>query len=169
MWCCPTSVCSPSADDPWRCRRIAQQPVSLVGRPRTRGRKAFKFPDDLADVALLLPGRDNDIRTGFDLLCEQLGIRPRIRAEVDDMAMLRLLARDTDAVALVPSVVVRDELRSGALVEYAAVPDLYENFYAITVRRQFEPPALKQLLGRREVGVLEVLPVRAGRVRGSRD
>ncbi len=151
----------PSADDPWRCRRIAQQPVSLVGRPRARGRKAFKFPDDLADVPLLLPGRDNDIRTGFDLLCEQLGIHPRVRAEVDDMAMLRLLARDTDAVALVPSVVVRDELRSGVLVEYAAVPDLHENFYAITVRRQFEPSALKQLLGRREVGVLEVLPARA--------
>ncbi len=151
----------PGADDPWRCRRIAQQPVSLVGRPRARGRKAFKFPEDLADVALLLPGRGNDIRTGFDLLCEQLGIHPRVRAEVDDMAMLRLLARDTDAVALVPSVVVRDELRSGVLVEYASVPDLQENFYAITVRRQFEPPALKQLLGRREVGVLEVLPVPA--------
>ncbi len=157
-----------SADDPWRCRRIAQQPVSLVGRPKVRGRKAFKFPDDLADVALLLPGRDNDIRTGFDLLCEQLGIRPRVRAEVDDMALLRLLARDTDAVALVPSVVVRDELSSGVLVEYAAVPDLHENFYAITVKRQFEPPALKQLLGRRAVGVLEVVPVRAGRARGGK-
>ena len=31
-----------------------------------------------AEVALLLPGRDNDIRAGFDLMCERLGIRYRL-------------------------------------------------------------------------------------------
>jgi LysR family transcriptional activator of nhaA len=142
-----------SADEPWRCRRIARQPVSLVGRPRGR-RRPFRFPDDLTQQPLLLPGGDSDIRAGFDLLCEQLGVRCAIKAEVDDMAMLRLLARDTDGVALVPSVVVRDEIRSGALVEYAVVPDLYENFYAITVPRHFAPPPLRELLARPPAEVL---------------
>jgi LysR family transcriptional regulator, transcriptional activator of nhaA len=142
-----------SADEPWRCRRIARQPVSLVGRPRGR-RRPFRFPDDLAQHPLLLPGGDSDIRAGFDLLCEQLGLRCTIKAEVDDMAMLRLLARDTDGVALVPSVVVRDEIRSGTLVEYAVVPDLYENFYAITVPRHFAPPPLRELLARPPAEVL---------------
>jgi len=141
------------ADEAWRCRRIARQPVSLVGRPRPR-RKAFRFPDDLAELPLLLPGRDNEIRGGFDLLCEQLGIRYRLRAEVDDMALLRLLARDADGVALVPSVVVQDELRSGTLVEYVVVPGLYESFYAISVPRRFEPPLVKELLSRPEADVL---------------
>lgn len=142
-----------STDDPWQCRRIARQPVSLVGRPRRR-RKPFRFPDELADVPLLLPGRDNDIRAAFDLLCEQRGIRVRVRAEVDDMALLRLLARDSDSVALLPTVVVQDELRSGALVEYGVVPDLHEHFYAITVQRHFAPPLLKSLLKRSEAEVL---------------
>ena len=140
-------------DDPWRCRRIARQPVSLVGKPRRR-RKGFRFPEELADAPLLLPGRDSDIRSGFDLLCEQWGIRYRLRAEVDDMAMLRLLARDSDSVALVPTVVVQDELKTGSLVEYAVVPDLYENFYGITVQRQFEPALLKVLLQRPAADVL---------------
>jgi LysR family transcriptional activator of nhaA len=142
-----------SADEPLRCRRIAQQPVSLVGRPRPR-RRPFRFPDDLAERPLLLPGRDSDIRAGFDLLCEQLGVRYAIKAEVDDMAMLRLLARDAEGVALVPSVVVRDEIRSGALVEYAVVPDLFESFYAITVPRHFAPPLLRELLARPQDEVL---------------
>lgn len=142
-----------SAEDPWRCRRVARQPVSLVGRPRPR-RKAFRFPDELAEVPLVLPGRDNDIRAGFDLLCEQLGIRYRLRAEVDDMALLRLLARDSDSVALLPTVVVQDELRAGRLVEYAVVPDLYESFFAISVQRRFEPPLLKGLLRQSEAEVL---------------
>ena len=146
-----------TTDDPWRCRRIARQPVSLVGRPRPK-RRAFRFPEELAEVPLLLPGPDHDIRAGFDLMCEQRGLRYRLRAEVDDMAMLRLLARDSDSVALLPTVVVQDELRSGRLVEYAVVPELSETFYAITVRRHFEPPLLKELLKRPEADVLGVPP-----------
>ena len=146
------------ASHPWRCRRIARQPVSLVGKKRARG-KAFRFPEELADVPLLLPSHDSDIRAGFDLLCDQLGIQCNICAEVDDMAMLRLLARDAaqdsaDSVALLPTVVVQDELRSGRLQEYCVVPQLYENFYAITVQRHFEPPLLKTLLKRTEADVL---------------
>ena len=138
---------------PWRCRRIARQPVSLVGKPRTKA-KAFRFPAELAEQPLLLPGRDSDIRAGFDVLCEQLGLRYQVLAEVDDMAMLRLLARDSGNVALLPTVVVQDELRSGKLQEYCVVPQLHENFYAITVQRHFEPPLLKTLLGRPEAEVL---------------
>ncbi|OYT98902.1 MAG: LysR family transcriptional regulator [Burkholderiales bacterium PBB1] len=145
-----------SSEDPWRCQRIARQPVSLVGKPRPK-RKAFRYPEELAEVPLLLPGRDNDIRAGFDLLCERLGIRYRLRAEVDDMALLRLLARDSDSVALLPTVVVQDELRSGRLVEYSVVPDLHENFYAISVQRHFTPPLLKTLLKQSEAEVLGAL------------
>lgn len=142
-----------STDNPWRCQRIARQPVSLVGKPRPPAQR-FRFPQDLATVPLLLPGRDNDIRAAFDLMCEQRGIRYRLRAEVDDMALLRLLARDSDSVALLPSVVVQDELRSGRLVEYGVVPDLYETFYAISIKRHFEPPLLQALLQRTEAAVL---------------
>ena len=140
-----------SPTDPWRCRRIARQPVSLVGAPSTVG---FTFPDDLAHVPLVVPGADSGVRTGFDLRCEQLGIVPHVRAEVDDMAMLRLLARDSGAVALLPTVVVQDELRTGRLVELAVVPDLYETFYAVTVKRRFEPPLVHELLARSETDVL---------------
>ena len=138
---------------PWRCRRIARQPVSLVGKPLGKG-KIFCFPDQMVEKPMLLPGRDSDIRAGFDVLCDQLGLRIKILAEVDDMAMLRLLARDSGHVALLPTVVVQDELRSGKLQEYCVVPQLYENFYAITVQRHFEPPLLKTLLRRSEAEVL---------------
>ncbi len=138
----------------WRCRRIARQQVSLVGPPRRRSAN-LRFPEDVVSFPLLLPSADSDIRTAFDLLCEQLDVRFNILAEVDDMAMLRLLARDAHALALLPSVVVRDELRDGRLHEYCAVPGLYENFYAITVKRRYQHPLLKSLFARPEAEVLE--------------
>jgi LysR family transcriptional activator of nhaA len=144
----------PDAERTWQCRRIARQPVSLVGRPRKR-RKPFRFPEDLDGMRVLLPGRTSEVRARFDLLCDQLGIRTEVLAKVDDMAMLRLLARDTQELALVPTVVVRDELRAGTLEEYCVVPDLHEQFYAITVKRHFQHPALKALLARTDAEILE--------------
>jgi LysR family transcriptional activator of nhaA len=133
-------------EQPWRCRRIARQPVCLVGPPLDT-RRRFRFPEDLASVRLLLPGRNSEIRTQFDLLCEERGLAVDVFAEVDDMAMLRLLVRDSGRVGLLPAVVVQDELKTGVLQQYASVPRVYENFYAITTARRFQPPLLKRLLG----------------------
>lgn len=128
---------------PLYCRRIARQRVCLVGPDPGRG---FRFPDDLETTALVLPGHGSEIRGQFDLLCEELGFEPRVSAEVDDMAMLRLLARDSGSVAMVPEVVVQDELRDGALAKYCDVPGIFENFYAITAKRHFRPAALGTVL-----------------------
>ncbi len=141
------------AENAWRCRRIARQQVSLVG-PKRASRQAFRFPDDIVDRAMVLPSRDSEIRSAFDVICEQKGVRVNVVAEVDDMAMLRLIARETDAVTLVPAVVVLDELRSGVLQEYGVVPTLYEEFYAITIRRQYQHPMVRQLLERTAEEVL---------------
>jgi LysR family transcriptional activator of nhaA len=141
------------AENAWRCVRIARQQVSLVGPPRRKG-KAFRFPVDLADQPLILPSRDNGFRSAFDLVCERANLRLNVVAEVDDMAMLRLLARDSGAVALVPAVVVRDELHDRQLQEYCAVPNLYEEFWAIDVRRQYQHPLLRSLLDRPAAEVL---------------
>jgi LysR family transcriptional regulator, transcriptional activator of nhaA len=136
---------SSDATRPWRCRRIARQPICVVGPPR-KTRRRFRFPDDLRGQALLLPGRMSEIRTAFDLLCEELDLAVNVLAEVDDMAMLRLLARDSGRLALVPPLVVQDELRTRQLQEYCVVPGLHETFYAITMQRRFHPPALRELL-----------------------
>lgn len=135
-----------------RCRRIARQQVSIIG---PKHRKRLRFPKDIQDVPMVVPGRESDIRSEFDSLCERLGIRVRILAEVDDMATMRLLARDTQALALVPTVVVRDELREGALHEHCVVPGLFESFYAITAHRMFQHPLIEIALARDENDLLE--------------
>jgi LysR family transcriptional activator of nhaA len=141
------------ARQPWRSRRIARQPVSLVGE-RRRSRRLFRFPDDLRGRSVLLPGPNSEIRTGFDVPCEQLELSVHVMAEVDDMAMLRLLARDARAIALLPAVVVQDEIASGRLEEYCRLPQIHEDFYAITMPKRFQPPLLRELLVRPESEVL---------------
>ena len=130
---------------PWRCQQIAEQSVCLVGPPGEQADN-FRFPQDLCTVPLLLPGPSSDIRSQFDLMCEQLGVEVDPYAEVEDMAMLRLLARDSGGLAVVPEVVVQDELQSGRLQKYRVLDNVVERFYAITAKRHFELVALNTLL-----------------------
>lgn len=134
-------------DSEWQNTLLAEQPVSLVGHAPLR-RKKFRFPNDLAGAALVLPGRGSAVRTAFDALIAPSNLRLQIVAEVDDMAMLRLMAREADALTLVPPVVVIDELQSGAITEVCRIPELKESFFAITRRRRFAKPLIGELLGR---------------------
>lgn len=139
------------ARHPWRCQRIASQTVCVVGPPRLPA-KPFRFPKELNNQALVVPGPSSDIRSHFDLWCEKAHIETSVYAEVDDMALLRLLARDSGALAVVPEVVVQDELRSGQLIKYGTVPQVFEYFYAITAQRRSPSTILKRLLGGEKPG-----------------
>ena len=140
---------------PWRSRRIAHQHVSLVGQPRTSV-NSFRFPDDLQGLNLILPSPESELRAAFDLLCEQHALRITAFAEVDDMAMVRVLARASAVPAVVPTVVVRDELRDGTLQEYCRLPNLSEDFFAINVKRQYEHPLIKGLFERTDHDLLAI-------------
>jgi LysR family transcriptional activator of nhaA len=129
----------------WFSHLLAEQSVSLVAA-KERRMKAFRFPEELDGKAVLVPSMESNIRTAFDLVMERHGVRPVIAAEVDDMAMLRLLARESGTLALVPRVVVLDELDSGVLVERHRFPEIREGFYAITPSRKFPNALVKELV-----------------------
>ncbi len=130
---------------PFISHPIADQTVSLVGPPG-RLRRDAALADYLVDQPLILPGHSSSIRTGFDAMVSRLGIRPIIAAEIDDMAMIRLLAREGLGLAVVPPIVVTDELHTGILTEFAALPELRETFFAVTLDRRFPNPLLGTLL-----------------------
>ena len=131
----------------WHSHLLAEQPVSLVGVPKWKQRK-LRFPEDMKDVPVILPSQESNTRAGFDRILASAGVRPRIVAEVDDMAMIRLLAREGEALALVPPVVVQSEIKDGILVETHRIPQVRETFYAVTPSRRFPNPLVAELVQR---------------------
>ncbi|GAA4010589.1 LysR family transcriptional regulator [Sphingomonas humi] len=131
--------------------RLAEQPVSLVGTPERLGRAhpadgIAPFAALLATQPVVLPTTDSEIRLGFDALMDRLDIRPQIAAEVEDMAMLRLLARADLGLAVLPPIVVKDEIAAGTLIEAGQLPGIAAAFYAVTMERRFPNPLLRELL-----------------------
>ena len=126
--------------------RLSDQAVSLVGLPA--------MADVGTDLSILLtrhpivlPSVQSSVRLDFDALANRLGVSPQIAAEVDDMAMMRLLVREGAGLGVLPPIVVRDELAAGILAELAQLPQIREQFFAVTAARRFPNPFLGPLLG----------------------
>ncbi|WP_308918140.1 LysR family transcriptional regulator [Jannaschia sp. LMIT008] len=137
----------PLADEraPAIVHRLTEQSVSLVGTPALVA-GATDLRGWLDGVAVVLPTPGSGIRAGFDAMADRMRLSPRIAAEADDMATLRLLAREGLGLAVVPPIVVRDELASGTLVEAAALDGIRETFFAVTPKRRFPNAALAEIL-----------------------
>lgn len=124
---------------------ISDQPVSLIGTPKRLGQDV-PLTTLLRDNPMIVPTEDSPVRAGFDRLCARADISPTIAAEVDDMAMMRLLAREDIGLAVLPPIAVQNELQSGMLVESQHQMGLSESFHAVTVARKFPNPLLGKLL-----------------------
>jgi len=129
----------------WPARLLAAQAVSLLASSgRLQGRSDFR--QLMAEEPLILPSADTGFRNGVDVLLDRFAIDPLIAAEVDDMAMLRLMAREDIGLAVLPPIVVTDELDNGRLVEACKLPGITESFFAITLNRKFEHPLVQSML-----------------------
>ena len=123
--------------------RIAEQSVGLHARP---ARLQHATLEALLEHQPFIVPTESSIRLAFDSLAVRLDRRPRIVADVDDMAMIRLLAREGVGIAVAPAVVFADELASGALQSAPFDLQISEAFYAVTVRRNFPHPGLDKLI-----------------------
>ncbi|MES2334862.1 MAG: LysR family transcriptional regulator [Pseudomonadota bacterium] len=130
---------------PFVAHRLAERAVSLVGTP-DRFRDTGSLAERLRTHPVILPTVESSVRTGFDALADRLGVRPQIVAEVEDMAMMRLLAREDIGLAVLPPIVVKDEIAGGVLVEGEPLPGIAETFYAVTMARRFPNPLVRALL-----------------------
>lgn len=128
--------------------RLDEQTVSLVGRPDQIGSGA-SLSKLMKTNPIVLPTPGSSVRTDFDALMARHDLRPQIAAEVDDMAMMRLFVREGVGLAVLPPIVVTDELEAGHLSEALPLPGIIETFYAVTLRRKFPNPLVQDLLSQR--------------------
>ena len=125
--------------------RLGAQAVQLHGPPARMRHGTLAAL--LAAEPVILP-TESAIRTGFDALRARLGVEVRVAAEVDDMAMVRLLAREGLGLAVAPAVVLADEIASHALVTAPFDLGIEETFYAATMDRRFADPLVAELIAR---------------------
>ena len=116
---------------------IAFFAVGSMARPRRRG-----FPRSLDGAPLLLPSEATALRRNLDQWFDALGVRPRVVAEFDDVALLNVFGQEGLGIFPGPAAIEREVRRQYAVQVVGHVPDVRERFFAISIERRIKHPAV---------------------------
>lgn len=111
-------------------------PVAQAARLR-RG-----FPRSLTDAPMVLPATTTVGRRGLDAWFDKIGVRPRIVAEFEDSALMKVFAQDVGAVFPAPVVIQDDVCRVYRVRAIGVTAAVRERYYAISVERRLKHPGV---------------------------
>ncbi|MBI2392543.1 MAG: transcriptional activator NhaR [Deltaproteobacteria bacterium] len=100
------------------------------------------FPRSLDGAPFLLPMEGAPLRRALDAWFEAQSIRPRIVAEFEDSALLKVFGGDGIGVFVAPTPSEREVQRQYGVKVLGRVDGIRERFYAITVERRLKHPAV---------------------------
>ena len=107
---------------------------------------AGDFPALLDGAPLLVTGEDAAVRSRLDQWLDQGQLRPQIRGEFDDSALMRAFGEAGVGVFAGPTV-LEAEFRAGAdLVVLGRTSEVVEEFYAISVERRISHPCVAAIV-----------------------
>lgn len=106
------------------------------------------FPKSLHLAPALLPAEGTSFRRSLEKWFQELGIRPRITADFDDAALMKVVAAEGAGFIALPSVVAQEAEQRYGLRPIGTTDRCRENFYAITAERRITHPAVTAITER---------------------
>lgn len=100
------------------------------------------FPKNLDGMSMLLPGEDAAVRPKLLRWFDDEHIRPRIRGEFDDGALLKAFGQSGAGVFAAPSALCKEVKQQYGVVSLGETNVVTEQFYAISVERRLTHPAV---------------------------
>ncbi|MBK9239286.1 MAG: transcriptional activator NhaR [Acidobacteria bacterium] len=111
-------------------------PAALATRLRRR------FPASLRDAPALLPARNTALRRGIDEWFAKEDLQPRVIAEFEDTALMKVFSQAVPAVFPAPAVIENDICRFHGVRVVGRTSAVRERYYAISVERRLKHPAV---------------------------
>ena len=100
------------------------------------------FPQSLDGAPFLMPMGDSVLGRSLEQWFEDHGIRPRIRGEFADSALLKVFGAEGEGVFAAPSVVEEEVRRAYRVGVIGRAEKLRERFYAISIEKRMQHPAV---------------------------
>lgn len=121
---------------------LGESGISIFAPPKLAATLRPGFPGSLHGAPFLLPMREASSRRALDRWFEEAHLRPRVRGEFQDTALLTAFGRAGLGAFPAPTV-MEDEVRRQYHVEWVGrLEDVRERFYAVTVDRKLRHPAV---------------------------
>jgi LysR family transcriptional activator of nhaA len=133
---------------------LFESETMVVGAPELAARYAEDFPGNLNGAPFLLPTRNNALRGRIDEWFELHNLRPDVVGEFEDNALLNTFGRRGLGLFFAPAVLAQDMAEQFKAVLVGLVPQVREQFYAISNERKIKHPAVEAILAAVHKGTL---------------
>ena len=116
--------------------------VSLFAAPRLARTHQRGFPRSLDGAPMLLPTEHTTLRRSLDGWLDGQGLRPRVVAEFEDSALLKVFGQAGHGLFPGPTVIEDEICRQYRVRVVGRLDSVREKFYAISVERRLKHPAV---------------------------
>jgi LysR family transcriptional activator of nhaA len=134
--------------------QLFESETIVAGVPALATVYAEGFPKNLNGAPFLLPTRNNALRGRIDEWFELHGVRPDVVGEFEDNALLNTFGRRGLGLFFAPAALAGDLAEQFDAVLVGRVPQVREQFYAISNERKIEHPAVEAILAAAQKGML---------------
>lgn len=101
-----------------------------------------EFPGSLRDAPMLLPLENTTLRRSLNQWFHRNDIKPRVVAEFEDSALLKVFGADGLGLFAAPTVVEDEVIAQYGVQMLGRTNEVRERFYAISVERRLKNPAV---------------------------
>jgi LysR family transcriptional activator of nhaA len=119
---------------------LGESSVTIFGTAALVRQHRARFPRSLNGAPFILPTENSALRRPLEQWFEENGVRPRVVAEIEDSALLKVFGQHGAGLFAAPSIVTRDVTRQYGVRAVGAARGVSERFYAITVERRITHP-----------------------------
>ncbi len=121
---------------------LGESGVTVFATAALAQRHRRGFPASLQDAPFVLQTPNTALRRSLDQWFADAGVQPQTVAEVEDIALLQVLGRAGLGLFAAPTVVEAEIRRAYEVRVVGRLPEVREQFYAISVERKLTHPAV---------------------------
>ncbi len=121
---------------------LGQCSVSVLGTNSLAKKYKRNFPASLTGAPMLLPTQNTTLRRALEQWFENQDVRPNVKHEFEDSAVLKVFGQAGEGLIVVPTAVADEVCQQYSLKLVGEIPDITERFYAISVERRLKHPAV---------------------------
>lgn len=116
--------------------------VGFLASTQLARRHRKRFPASLDGAPMLLPTPNTSLRRALDDWFDKIGVTPRIVAEIEDTALMKVFGQHEAGIFAAPIVVAEEIRRQHRVHLIGQTDEVREHFYVVTVERRIMHPAV---------------------------
>jgi len=125
--------------------QLGESGIYFYGEDRLAERFGPGFPDSLEGAPVLLPSHGSALRRNLDAWFEEIYVSPKIVAEFDDSALLKVFGEAGAGLFPAPRVVEQELRHTYHVRPIGAAGSIKETYYAISPERVVKKPAVRRI------------------------